>query len=689
MTLNKEIHMAKSPSSDALSFPLPFRQIHLDFHTGPWIPDVGTDFDPREFARIAKAAHINSITLFAKCHHGHLYYNTARPERHPGLAPGLNLLAQQVEALHAQGIRAPIYLSVHCDEYAADTYPQWIAQNKDGSHVGPQPLNPGWQIMDMASPYVEFLAEQTAEVLKLFKPVDGIFFDMCWDQPSWNPYRLEAMIKENFNPNSDEDNKRFATIVAHRYMKRFYDQVKAASKDATVFFNCRPFFQLADDIAFQTQAEIEALPTGGWGYMYFPINVRYARTFGKPYMGMTARFHKSWADFGGIKPYAALEYEIAQMIAHGARCSIGDQLHPRGNLDLASYKLIGKVYKRVADREEWLQGATPISNVGLFQLPTGNTVTTQSTSRTDEGATRMLTQLRQQFDVVQPTNDLTSYDLLILPDSINVDESLAAKLHSFLASGGKILASGTSGLSPDATSVILPQLNIKPAGPSPFLHAGYMRFDPNLLDPHTADVDSALTSYDADHIIYGRTLRVTANKGAFVAAHIVDPYFDRNWLHFSSHNQTPSDKLTKFAAAVVSDNTAYVAFPVFNNFAEHGNLTCRYLVKQLLHRILPEPLLRVSGPSYIESTVQRQPHGPGTRTIVHLLGYSPERRTPHLDIIEDIIPLYDLKVSLKLAHAPESVYLAPSRIPLHFTYAKGRVNLTLPVLRGHEMLVFE
>src|SRR5689334_13384676 len=74
----------------AKRFELPFRQIHLDFHTGPWIRDVGRDFDAREFARTMKKAHVNSVTTFAKCHHGHLYYDTQRPERHPGLKKGLN-----------------------------------------------------------------------------------------------------------------------------------------------------------------------------------------------------------------------------------------------------------------------------------------------------------------------------------------------------------------------------------------------------------------------------------------------------------------------------------------------------------------------------------------------------------------------------------------------------------------------
>jgi hypothetical protein len=31
---------------------LPFRQIHLDFHTGEQIPDVGAEFDAREFVSV-------------------------------------------------------------------------------------------------------------------------------------------------------------------------------------------------------------------------------------------------------------------------------------------------------------------------------------------------------------------------------------------------------------------------------------------------------------------------------------------------------------------------------------------------------------------------------------------------------------------------------------------------------------
>ncbi|MEO6435192.1 MAG: alpha-L-fucosidase, partial [Tepidisphaeraceae bacterium] len=200
--------------------PLRFRQIHLDFHTGPWIGDVGVDFDAREFARAMKKAHVDSVTVFAKCHHGLLYYNSRRPERHPGLPPlkpGLGLLEGQVEALHREGIRAPIYLSVMCDEWAANEHPDWVAINPDGTHVGRGPLekrNSAWQILDMSSPYQDFLFEQTREVLKKFRPVDGIFFDMCWDQPSVSKWAKREMDEWGLDAESEEDRFRHARRVA-------------------------------------------------------------------------------------------------------------------------------------------------------------------------------------------------------------------------------------------------------------------------------------------------------------------------------------------------------------------------------------------------------------------------------------------------------------------------------------------
>jgi hypothetical protein len=57
---------------------LRFRQIHLDFHTSEQIPEVGRDFDPERFAATLKRAAVNSVTCFGRCHHGYIYYDTAK-----------------------------------------------------------------------------------------------------------------------------------------------------------------------------------------------------------------------------------------------------------------------------------------------------------------------------------------------------------------------------------------------------------------------------------------------------------------------------------------------------------------------------------------------------------------------------------------------------------------------------------
>src|ERR1700682_2301104 len=73
---------------------LPFRQVHLDFHTSELIPDVAADWDTGDFVRTLMAARVNSINVFAKCHHGYAYYDTLIGIRHPSLK--IDLLGEMV-----------------------------------------------------------------------------------------------------------------------------------------------------------------------------------------------------------------------------------------------------------------------------------------------------------------------------------------------------------------------------------------------------------------------------------------------------------------------------------------------------------------------------------------------------------------------------------------------------------------
>lgn len=670
---------------------LPYRQIHLDFHTSPAIPGIGAKFDAAAFARTMAAANVDSVTVFAKCHHGYLYYDTKRPERHPQLAPDLNLLGEQVDALHARGIRAPIYISLQVDQYAGHTHPEWIVRMPDGeTRDGGGPFNAGWYVMDMSSPYQDYLVEQTTEILAKFKPVDGVFFDMCWSQRSATRWAIDGMRARGLDPADGADQRAYADAVALEYMARFRKMVKATSPDARVYYNSRPMAQLPGDVPHLDHIEIEALATGGWGYAFFPKYARYARTFGRPYMGMTARFHRHWGDFGGHKPYAALEYETSQMMAHGARCSIGDQMNPDGTLDALAYADIGRAYQRVKDREPWLRDTKPLVDVGLMLLgaglPGAREEDGEKLTAAENGAVRLLSQLRGQFNTIDTTSSLDGYRLIVLPDCVRVDAALARRLQAFVKQGGRILATGYSGLTEDGRALTLAMLPITPVGPSP-LTTTYFRFR------REAGTEIGTPAFRAaDHVMYDRGLRVTAAKGAYVLASVVEPYFERAWDHFCSHGQTPPKaRASKYAAAVAGDQdrAAYISYPVFSAYARHASPACRTLVAAVLHRLLPEPMLTADGPAGLETSVTRQHVGKSERTIIHLLHYSPQRLAPDLDIVEDIIPLHDVTISLKQTRAPRRVTLEPRGQRLDFDHADGRTRVTVPRVNGHAMVVFE
>ena len=96
---------------------LPFRQIHLDFHTSEAIANIGSRFSKEQFQQALKLGHVNSITVFSKCHHGWVYHPSDANERHPGLS--FDLLGEQIAAAHEIGVKTPVYISTGLDEKIA------------------------------------------------------------------------------------------------------------------------------------------------------------------------------------------------------------------------------------------------------------------------------------------------------------------------------------------------------------------------------------------------------------------------------------------------------------------------------------------------------------------------------------------------------------------------------------------
>src|SRR5690606_7896953 len=73
----------------------------------------------------------------------------------------------------------------------------------------------------------------------------------------------------------------------------------------------------------------------------------------------------------------------------------------------------------------------------------------------DMGASRMLLEGKYLFDIVDLESDWRPYQVLILPDRAQANEGIAAKLEAYIPQGGRVLATGLSGLHTDGTGFVL------------------------------------------------------------------------------------------------------------------------------------------------------------------------------------------------------------------------------------------
>jgi hypothetical protein len=66
--------------------------------------------------------------------------------------------------------------------------------------------------------------------------------------------------------------------------------------------------------------------------------------------------------------------------------------------------------------------------------------------------------------------------------------------------------------------------------------------------------------------------------------------------------------------------------------------------------------------------------------------YVPERRGQAFDVIEDVIPLLNVRISVRADRPIASARAVPDGDELPIEQAGGRIDFTLPRLDGHQMI---
>ena len=609
------------------------RQIHLDFHTSPFIPDVASEFDAKSFAQTFKRAHVNSVTVFAKCHHGMCYYPTSTGTMHPALK-GRDLLGEMIEALHREGIRAPIYTPVGWEEDVAQKHHEWRQMRDDGAFARcgnadlSQAAHPGgWWFNNFLHPdYQDYIEAHVRELFAGYE-VDGLMFDILFFDPRacWSESSVKFREKHGLLGHDRGTQARFESLAQTAFCQRFTKLVRGLSKSATLFYNSpHPIFTnsqvgIRTRHDLQTHWELESLPSGFWGYQHFPRLARAFGNWGKPWLGMTGRFQKMWGDFGGLKPVAALEYECFRSQALGGANSVGDQLPPRGRPDAGAYALIGGVYKQCEAAEPFYAGSVSLPQVGIL-APGHPDLDPAITDKSLEGAVQICEEAHYDAVVLDDASPLEKLDLLVLPDSVTLTPVLKKRLAAYVARGGKIILSGQSGFNAEGKNEI-PGV--------PLRRTGSVDLFPTYWRAKAAFSRSLALS---DRVVYLPGENIEAGRGVSVWVERVLPYFKRNDLTYFSHSQAPPrSKADRHPAVVGGRNFVYFADPIFREYRQSGNIAVRDGCLEALHRLIgPAPF-----GEGLPTTVLCVPRRRGKDLLLTLLHYIPTRKALDIDMIEE------------------------------------------------------
>ena len=638
--------------------------VHLDFHTSPLIPEIGEKFNKEEFAKTLKEAAVDLITVFAKCHHGYTYYPTKVSTMHPNLK--FNLLKEQIDACHSVGVKAPIYITMGWSKKDADEHPEWhhidfwskkpiVFGTQMNENTDPEmPIGDcSWTTLCPLGGYSDHLRAITREICENFDVSDGIFYDICLmrDACSCDSCR-EGMKKMGLDPDNYEDSRKYYREKRIEFFSELNDIIHEYNKDAHVFYNGAADMNRPEYGVVQSHFELEDLPTAWGGYDLMPIRAKYFEKFGKFYLGMTGKFHHAWGEFGGFKNKDALKYECADMLSIGASISVGDHLHPSGQIDKSTYNIIGHAFNYVKKIEKYCFDTHAYTDVGLWMSHTDS----------DLGAAKLLQIMHLEFDALEAGDDISKYKLIVLPDRVKLDKDDMSKIALFVENGGKLVCSYESAFD---------GLGIKKIEKSPY--------DIDYIECEIDDVVTPFLSYASAY--------KTECDGE-VLAKIREPYFSRTAGHFCGHKNTPfKDEAASYPALVKNGNVIYFAHPVFDAYNRTGNYVLQKYIMRAINDVYSDKMLNVDN-FYSCGRVRVRKSNNDNFYAMHLL-YAPPVNRGNVCLLEDFPRVSGIEISLKVENKITEIYDATLDKTVEFTQNGDTISFTVDNLELHKLLVIK
>lgn len=616
------------------------RAIHIDFHTMPGIEDFQASFNAAKVAQTLKAAFVDYVNIFARCNIGFSYYPTKIGIPYPGMKG--NLLGDTIKECHKLGIGVTAYINAGLNHQLLIQRPEFSRVDKEGKIMGDERVrNNFFRSPCINSGYRQYLYEEIKEMIAL-QP-DGIFCDCFSPKICYCSACIRKMKEKGIDFTDDKMVSEFAWSSQMEVYREIREIVPKAMR---LFFNATCIYDHHPE--YISHMELECLPAGSWGYDYFTARAPYYRKLAAERIYMTGRFQTAWGDFAGVKSVASMENDVYDALMYGYVPSVGDHMHPRDGLNEKLYAQIGKIYQYVEKLEKWTSDTEPVVEVAIIRNKTQYGSWTPSDS--DKGSTRMLAELKVCFDVVNEDMDFSGYQVLIIPEKINLTEKLCKKLKEF---DGYVLSCGDS-------------MN----------HSDMWDFVSEFEEDHNTDGFYELGG--ETYAMYSCGIKM---KSQYSIADYIEPYFNQAFDGLHGYFYIPPKKCEGYSAVALKEKRAHICFNIFEAYQKTGAAFHKALIQSLLDRFLPDRfILSDELPSTSRATLMR-----GENDLLHVKVTYPELRGSRGIIEEHNVMPGGKKVSIKGEY--QKVFLLPDKKEIESKIVAGRTEITLPEICGYSVFL--
>ncbi len=201
-------------------------------------------------------------------------------------------------------------------------------------------------------------------------------------------------------------------------------------------------------------------------------------------------------------------------------------------------------------------------------------------------------------------------------------------------------------------------------------------------------------------VMYTRSQRIKVGTGQGKSlGQVFDPYFNRDFRHFCSHQHTPNrPEPSGYDAGVLHGNVAYLAHPVFSLYAGFGAVAHRDYVLAVIGALLGGArTVRPDGlPTQGRVTVTRQ--AAEKRRVVHLLYANKHVRGGKIsvggtasqgyamEVIEGLEPVRGVRVAVGGSSAVKRATLEPQGREIPLERSGDTVTFTVDEFACHQIV---